>query len=61
MSLSYFRFSIEFSTPEVDPEDWAWGMLSTVFADSCVLDYKTLEIQELMPPPLYPAYVGEDY
>ena len=52
MTLSYFRVSIEFSTPEVDPETWAWGMLSTMVSDDCVFDYKTLDIREIMPPPL---------
>lgn len=61
MNLSYFRLSIEFSTPEIDPETWSWGMLTTLVGDDTTFDYKTIQIQELMPPPIYPAYVGEDY
>ena len=61
MNLSYFRLSIEFSTPEVDPEDWSWFMLSSLVGDDTTFDYKTLDIVELMPPSIYPAYVGGDY
>ena len=55
MNLSYFRLSIEFSTPEIDPEDWSWGMLSTLVGDDTVFDYRTLKILEIMPPPPIPA------